>query len=101
MDEELGIEIGIGRLIWITENFYESGGKRVHEIGFYYTMTSGSDSAIYQKKKALIGYEGDQRLIFRWYPLDELKEVNIYPQFLQKGLRNIPQGIEHIIIRGV
>ncbi len=33
MRDELGIAVTVGRLLWVVENFFASGGRPYHEIG--------------------------------------------------------------------
>src|SRR5690606_33744841 len=38
MMEELGVEVTVGRLLWVVENFFSYEGSDWHELGFYYLM---------------------------------------------------------------
>src|SRR4051812_18841416 len=38
MIEELGVEIDVGRLLWVVENFFHYERQDGHELGFYYLM---------------------------------------------------------------
>ena len=37
------------------------------------------------------------RLVFQWFPLDQLEGVRLYPTFLRRKLRAVPQFIEHVV----
>jgi ADP-ribose pyrophosphatase YjhB (NUDIX family) len=39
MQEELGQEVHVDRLLWTVESFLEDGGKRLHAIGHYYAIS--------------------------------------------------------------
>jgi hypothetical protein len=39
MQEELHVDVAVGRLLWVVENFFELGGKAFHELGLYFSMT--------------------------------------------------------------
>ena len=39
MLEETDIEVGVSRLLWTAENFFEYRGVSFHELGLYYLMT--------------------------------------------------------------
>ena len=91
MLEELGERVSVGRLVFAVENFYFELGKRYHEIGLYYLMEF--QSYVMEERRGL----DDRRLVFRWFPLDELEDVPLYPSFLVKRLGDLPEGTEHVV----
>jgi 8-oxo-dGTP pyrophosphatase MutT (NUDIX family) len=93
--EELDISMTIERLVWVVENFFDYRGKRVHEIGFYYIVSSELEQPI--PVGPFHGVEGE-RLIYEWVPVDELEDVILYPEFLKKALKNIPENSEHYVV---
>jgi ADP-ribose pyrophosphatase YjhB (NUDIX family) len=93
--EELDVEVRIDRLAWIAENFFEYAGQNIHEVGFYFLIHSEELSF---EKESFFGVEGE-RLIFKWTPIEELKNVPLYPQFLRTSLREIPAYPEHKIVK--
>ena len=97
MREELEVEIRVERLVWVVENFFEYDDKPYHELAFYFLMTLPRDWHLLKKTEPFTGYDGDVKLTFKWYQLDELENVVLYPSFLKKGLRSIPDSIEHIV----
>ena len=97
MLEELDIEIRVERLVWVVENFFEYDSKPYHEIAFYFLMTFPHDSHLYERDEPFVAYDNGIKLIFKWYRLDELKTLELYPAFLKDGLRSIPESIEHIV----
>ena len=97
MQEELEVEIRVDRLVWVVENFFEYDDKPYHELAFYFLMTLPPDCQILRKTKPFTGYDGNIKLIFKWYQLDELENIVLYPSFLKKGLGSIPKAIEHIV----
>ena len=92
--EELDLSIEIGRLVWIVENFFEYREKKVHEIGIYYLVSTEDKQAL--TKGQFHGMEGE-RLVYEWVPISELEEVELYPEFLKKALKDIPATTEHLI----
>src|SRR3954462_14454364 len=34
----VGVDVEVGRLLWVMENFFSHAGRRFHELGFYYEM---------------------------------------------------------------
>ena len=100
MHEELNTNADIGRLVWIIENFYEEYGDFNHELGLYFLMEFPSNSIIYQKTDPFIGYEGNMRLIFKWHSIDRIEDLILYPTFLKKSLKSMPNKIEHVVQKG-
>lgn len=98
MKEELDEEIQVERLIWIVENFFTESDKSYHEIGLYFLMNFPAQSQIY-RKNSFKRYEGKSVLRFKWHPLNTLEQLEIYPGFLKKSLKSIPEKIEHIVYR--
>lgn len=94
--EELEVDVKVERLIWITENFFNYNGKDIHEIGFYYQVTSGSEYKF--NTEEFFGSEGD-RLVFKWIPIEELGEISLQPEFLIAGIKDIPEYPSHIVVK--
>ena len=99
--EELGpaCDAQVGRLLWVVENFYGEEDEPFHELGMYYLVTFGADSAFLAKDRAYDGIEGDLpqheddeyiRLIFQWFPVDALADMPLYPTFLRERLAALP-----------
>ncbi|HEY9635706.1 MAG TPA: NUDIX hydrolase [Coleofasciculaceae cyanobacterium] len=100
MQEELGINIGVERLLWIVENFFEYDDKSYHELAFYFLISSPSNSAFYAQTKSFKCIEEGSDLIFQWHQLEALEDIELYPKFLQKSLRSIPQVTQYIVHYG-
>lgn len=98
MQEELGVEAHVERLLWVVENFFEHDGQSHHELGLYFLISFPPDSLLYGKSEPFAGDEEGLKIIFKWHPLDELEEITLYPVFLQKRLASMPQVTEHIVI---
>ncbi len=96
MREELGVEIEVGRLLWVMENFFELNGKSYHELGLYFLMTFPDGSGL-PRKDEFVGDEEGIKLIFKWFPITQLESVRLYPSFLALGLKSIPPGTEHVV----
>lgn len=96
MQEEIGVEVQVDRLLWLAENFFEYEARSHHEIGFYFLMHLPPDSPL-RDQPSFLGHEGDRPVYFEWHPLDTLENVVLYPTFLRTGLKSIPTHIVHII----
>ncbi len=97
MKEELDVGIRVERLIWVVENFFEYDSKPYHEIAFYFLMTFPRGSHLYERDEPFMEYDNGFKLIFRWYRLDELKKLELYPMFLKERLKSLPENMEHIV----
>jgi len=96
-NEETGLDVQPGKLIWITENFYKKK-KHIHELAFYFMITVPLQTCGPDDHPSFSGQEGDDELDFRWFLLEELDNITLYPSFLVDRLKNIPDSIQHIII---
>ena len=98
MREEIPVLTTVQRLLWVAENFFHFLGERYHEIGFYYLSALPPDSPWSRTYLDLGGREGDVELVFRWFPVDGLADVALYPAFLRQRL---PHGLPPAIEAGV
>jgi 8-oxo-dGTP pyrophosphatase MutT (NUDIX family) len=97
MLEELGVEVSVHRLLWVVENFFEYEGRSYHELGFYFSMAFPQDSHLYLKSEPFLGDEEGIKLIYQWFPIDEIERIELYPTFLKQGLKALPEYIQHIV----
>ena len=100
MLEETALAVSVSRLLWIVENFFTWGDRKVHELLLCFEMAV-PDSVDLQTEfrgtEDFRGTEGTTELTFRWYPLDRLHTLRIEPAFLREALRNLPSSIAHVI----
>jgi ADP-ribose pyrophosphatase YjhB (NUDIX family) len=99
MKEELGEDVECGELLHIAENFFDLGGRRNHEIGFYFLVSLPQASDHLDKARIYSGLEGSKNLEFRWFALSELASINLRPTFLQVSLVAHPLVFSHAIQR--
>lgn len=97
--EEIGADISVGELKWVGEIFFPWGDKPCHQICLYYMveLTSGnipSDGKFLGKEK-LEGRNFDME--FHWIPLEELKNIEVYPTDTAKLIENIDGSVQHFI----
>lgn len=94
--EETGIEYEVDRLAFIHENFFVGDGslvgKECHEIAFYYLMKSKGSFEL----KSNSYTQGVKENMY-WIHSDKLNEYRAYPTFFKDKLKNIKEGIEHIV----
>ena len=97
--EELGLHVACNELLAVGENFFEYQGEPHHEIGLYFSVSLPEDSDIRDTSRSHIGIEGDRRLEFRWFPYEEIREIDFRPAALQAS---IAEGAlqSHFVQRG-
>lgn len=92
MAEELGLATRVGRLVFVVENFFAYGGRRFHEFGLYFTVDLPAGAEEHPGEFA--GAEPD--LVFRWFPLAELPDLDVRPAFLRERLADLPRHPLHV-----
>jgi 8-oxo-dGTP pyrophosphatase MutT (NUDIX family) len=97
MQEELHVDVSVGRLLWVVENFFELGGKAFHELGLYFSMTFPEDSPVNDTNQTFLVKEAHHEYVFQWFALDDLNSVPLYPSLLQAALQSLPDRTEHIV----
>lgn len=101
LQEELGVTIQIERLVYVNEDFFEYNDKKYHEIGFYYLMSLEENHEILLKNEEFFGLEDNGRLIFNWFSVEELLNLEVYPENLKTDIQEIltDSRIKHSIIK--
>ena len=91
---EIGDDLHIGRLLWITQNFfsYPAWGGDQHELGLYFLVRPSPDALARYGDLERVYHcaEPDSTLTFRWFPLATLDGV-ICPTFLAAALGDLPE----------
>lgn len=110
MREELDVDVTVGRLLWVIENFFDhypldmppdmSRTSPHHEIGFYFEMEVPSrllNSPAFMGSE-LIGTPHEFELEFRWFDRSGLPELDIRPSTLRQILSQpLPPGVSTIV----
>ena len=98
--EETGQSIACGDLAFCVENFFEWQGEISHELGYYFYASLPSGSPLSDKLRSHEAREGNQRLEYRWFEINSLRKLPLYPEFLRtanltKGAppRHVVQGV--------
>ena len=99
MLEELGLEAEIGPLVWVAENFFRREGRDWHEIAFYYRVEVPPGEQILEKESSFSGVEEGKDLTFVWKPLDELNQIDLFPEALRGRLKDVPDTTERVVWR--
>jgi ADP-ribose pyrophosphatase YjhB (NUDIX family) len=97
MLEELDVQVQIERLLFVVENFFPHDECRYHELGLYFRVQLPGDWKHLDATASFEGQEGDSVVEFRWFPLEGLDEVVLYPEFLRTDLAALPRVTTHIV----
>lgn len=95
MQEELGVTVEVGRLLWTVENFFEYEGHRHHELGLYLAMTIPPERG--PLHGPFVAMEGEQQIPCVWHPLEDVAQLPIYPTFLREALTDLPDTPVHLV----
>lgn len=97
IQEELGIDVCVERLLWVVENFYDYNNKSFHELSLYFLVSANPKATFYKETESFSGIEEDKDIIFEWHDIESLEDIELYPKFLQKSLKSLPQFTEYIV----
>jgi len=97
LNEELGCSANIIRPLWFVENFFTYHAQDCHEISYYF-LANITDDVILNQDSEFYGIEVDCKLIFKWFDLQSLTDLSLYPIFLKSELLNLPSGLTSIRI---
>lgn len=90
--EELGIDIQLDKLLYVNEDFFEYARMKYHEIGFYYTFSFPEGHEILDREGEFPGIEDGGRLIFKWFTIEELQGLSVYPVELKTDIMSVIDG---------
>lgn len=100
--EEVGADIEVAELKWLEENFFQWGDKPCHQISFSYTVKLADETQIpvnghfiskeYKKSDS-------NAIYFHWIPMDEVKNISVYPAKATELLFCLNEGLKHFIYR--
>ena len=94
--EETGLKLSINKLTYVQERFLKINNEKFHEVVLFYLMD------IKEKINILDNTFTDQgnKETLHWFFLEDLKNVDLVPEFLKyKLLDKNNNGIEHIITK--
>ncbi len=100
--EEAKFEIEVHRLLWILENYFVFNGKRAHDIGFYFLVSPEEARGVWERdefvgQEELHTHDRSWVLIFKWFDISKLKDLNLKPSVFIKLLKNIPKHPTHVV----
>ncbi|MET0959299.1 MAG: NUDIX hydrolase [Psychrobacillus psychrotolerans] len=97
--EELGTEVNVNRILWVNENFFqeETLKEKFHEVCFFYLLELKDKEILKRGNKFEVDENGKIHMYY-WKTLDEIKSINLYPQFLKEKITELPMHIQHIVV---
>lgn len=97
MKEELNELVEVERLLWVSEAFFRHEDMRYHKLTFYYKANIINESSYVFDNDEFFTIEEDNKIMFKWFDIDDLKNENVYPPFLKNRMHDLPVAIEHIM----
>lgn len=95
--EELNTEIKVSSLLWVIENFNAYGTSGLHELGFYYLVKAEPSTNIFNIDGEFEVFDNGQKLVFKWFHLDEINTILLFPRFLSTGLHDMKASVQHVV----
>jgi ADP-ribose pyrophosphatase YjhB (NUDIX family) len=100
MREELLVDIEIGGLLWVVENFFHLLERDFHELSFYFRMDV-PETLRWPRVEHFQRKDGERDITLHWHPLKELDSLALRPSFLKQRLGEpLSVAPEHLIQRG-
>lgn len=98
-EEEMGQTVELTRVLWLVEYFYneKATGENFHELSVIYEVVLPENGKFMNEE--FEGVEAGKKILFKWFDLRELKDLEFYPVFLKEKLQKLPESMEHIIFR--
>lgn len=99
MQEELGVEARVERLLWSVENFFHYEGADFHEYGLYYLMEIPESFPFHAHDIVHRNRDGKNQLEFKWVPATRaaLLALDLPPYFLAEEIEALPETPRHLV----
>lgn len=99
MREELGVEVTVGRLLWMVENFFFYEKRKYHELGLYYLMELPPTFPFQRTGIVHRIEDGKNDLEFKWAEATAagLKALDIPPYFIAGQIESLPETPVHLV----
>ena len=94
LNEELGEEATIGRLVLVADNLFQLDGNWFQEVSLYFLVEFAPGSMVFDRDGTFEG--GESGTVFQWIPLAEVEQANLLPPFLRQHVRDLPESTEYI-----
>jgi ADP-ribose pyrophosphatase YjhB (NUDIX family) len=97
MQEEYGVEVEVGRLLWIVENFFTDDGVRTHQLGVIYEVHLPPGCYLLDTTREYAGDDVGTPFVARWFPIATLSDTLLVPSFLRAALSQLPHSQQHVV----
>ncbi len=97
MREEYGVEVEVGRLLWVVENFFTYDGIRTHQLGLIFETHLPPGCDLLDISREFTGDDGGIPFIARWFAPASLPDIWLLPSFLRDALQSLPESPQHIV----
>lgn len=97
--EETGADISCLKMLWSEECFWEWKGRKAHNISFYYLIELKDNSDIPDTGE-FISHKDNCNVVIGWMPIEEIKNVTIYPEFIKEEIYQLDGPIKHFVSEG-
>jgi ADP-ribose pyrophosphatase YjhB (NUDIX family) len=97
MQEELGEDVAVGRLLWVVENLFMLADEPTHELALMYAITLPPGSPFLDLAHERVTEDAGMTLTLRWFPLATLAEVELRPAFLRSAFQQLPEQTTHVV----
>ncbi len=84
--------------LYVNETFFEHQERIVHELCFYYHIEFEEGSDILNRETAFERKEIDGSILtFKWFELDAVEALELYPVFIRDNIKQLPKHTQHIV----
>ncbi len=101
MQEELGVDATVVRLLWSVENFFHYEERDWHELGLYYLMELPASFPFDPQEIVHRVQDDDNDLEFKWVRAtrEALVALDIPPYFIAGEIEDLPLAPRHLVWR--
>jgi 8-oxo-dGTP pyrophosphatase MutT (NUDIX family) len=92
--EELGVDVRVGRLVWVVEHFFPLNGRCWHQLLWLHEATLPDDCGLPVCDAWTSETTHD---VFRWTPFGELRALRLLPGFLADAVGDLPAAPRHVV----
>ncbi len=94
LKEELGIDAGIIRPLWLNQSFFieDVNREKYHELCLYF-LVHVSESNLLERGDRFTLYEGAYTHTFEWLPFERLRKEYLYPAFIKEEIFHLPETL--------
>lgn len=93
--EEMGLAVDCGDMMFVHENFFPLGGDIMREYGFYFRVRALDPDTSPRTTPA----SREPRFRYAWIALDRLHEIHFQPVVLIQHLIDPPEGLLYLETR--